>query len=248
MKYIDQLQLLGLSESSARIYLALLETKHQTISELSKITGLYRPSVYAAMSSLLDKGVVTKILKGKRWVYFALPTEALQNLIKDHQSKQESLLQVLSDKYEKLGNRPIISYFEGVSGIERAYEALLVGAKKGDIIYRYESPVDHQKNAKFYPKLYWQLATRHGTDNQSLLQKFVITNENTLKKRSPRIERYDKAIPVSYDPFNYDITQIIFKDKVVFIDYENKVATLIHSQRFAIFQRQIFKFIFQKLD
>lgn len=79
------------------------------------------------------------------------------------------------------------------------------------------------------------------------MQKFVITNEATESRRRNRIERYAKVVPKSFDPFEYNITQIIYGNNVAFIDYDSETASLIENPTFARFQRQIFKLLFSKL-
>lgn len=103
------------------------------------------------------------------------------------------------------------------------------------------------RNGKYYPKLYKEMATRYSPAGHSLIQKFVITNERTQNLRTPRLERYSKAVPKQFDLFEYDITELIFKDKVAFIDYQTEIASLIESATFANFQRQIFKLLFDRL-
>ena len=74
-----------------------------------------------------------------------------------------------------------------------------------------------------------------------------ITNKKTHEARSKQLERYSKYIPHSEDPFEYNITQLIYGDKVAFIDYDTETASIIESSKFAQFQRQTFKLLFSAL-
>ena len=67
------------------------------------------------------------------------------------------------------------------------------------------------------------------------------------KRKSNRLHRLIKTVPAKYDLFSYDITQLIYKDKVAFIDFGSLSAAIIENPTFAEFQRKIFKLLFDKL-
>lgn len=247
MHQIELLTKMGLPQAAANIYLALLKNSPATIASLAQHSGEYRPTVYKHLPLLLEKGLISKSLRGKRLVYIAESPERLETVMEDFNEKFRSVLPDLLSMQAKGTHRPIIRFFEGREGVGRVYEELLKGAKKNDIIYRYESPKDYKKMAKYYPKLYWQLASRQSPSGHSEIQKFVITNQRTQNLRTPRLERYSKAVPPKYDLFEYDITELIFGDKVAFIDYTTETASIIENPIFAKFQRQIFKLLFDRL-
>jgi predicted transcriptional regulator len=247
MKKYPQLQALGLSGQMIDIYLFLTGNKAQTISDIAKRVGIHRPMIYKLLPELTQKGLVTTTKLGKRILYTAESPINLKGLLSSTETKLEQIIPELLERYQKSSSHPIMTFYEGSTGIKHIYEVLLRAAKKGEVIYRYESPKDYIKNKRYYPKLYVELASAEGPLGRSQIQKFVITNENTANLRHPTLERYSKAVPAKYDPFEYNITQIIFGNKVAFIDYETETATLIENEVFAKFQRQIFKLLFEKL-
>ncbi len=247
MPYQDLLNKLGLSPNASKIYLALLGTPPQTVAAIAKKAGLYRPAVYHAIPELEHFGLLSQTTAGKRTAYVAQPPTLLNNLLNPLQEELQTALPRLEELADTRSPKPVIRYFDGPEGIRHAFEYLMENAKKNDIIYRYESPKDHRQNAKLYPEVYRKLATKNNLTGHSLLQKFDITNEATQARRSNYLERYGKAIPAKLDPFDYNITHLILNDKVAFIDYESKTASVIQSKRFADFQRQIFKILFNKL-
>ncbi len=240
-------QKLGLSPAAANIYLALLKHSPSTISDVSQNSGEYRPTIYKHLPELLNKGLVSQSRRGKRLVYIAESPAKLEKLIETFSDDFHSSLPDMLALHAKGTHRPIIRFFEGKEGIGQIFEQLLIGAKKGDILYRYESPKDYHELYKYYPKLYRQLATRHNPSGHSQIQKFVITNERTQRLRTPNLERYSKSVPPGNNPFEYDITELIFGDKVAFIDYATQTASIIENPTFAKFQRQIFKLLFDRL-
>lgn len=243
MKEKELLERLGLRNPLSQIYLSLLGRDGVTVGELARISGIYRPSIYKALPLLLGKELISKSRRGKRIVYFAETPEFLSHEIENMQTEFSESLPELLARFSSGKRKPAIRFFEGKNGIAHAYEELLVGAKKDDVIYRYESPKDHYLMKKYYPKLYWEKAT----GPKSLVQKYVITNEKTHKLRHQNLNRYSKMIPASYDGFDYDMSQLIFRNKVVFIDFQSETASIIENKAFAEFQKKIFKLLFKFL-
>ena len=146
------------------------------------------------------------------------------------------MLEVFHNKDRK----PKISFFEGKEGIATVYEQLISGTKKGETIYRYESPKDYKKNKRYYPSLYWKRAGASGD-----IDKYVITNLKTHEKRHKNLNRFSKAVNISFED---NITQIIGNGKVIFIDFDTETAIVIENDRFVDFQKSIFKMLFEKLS
>lgn len=237
------LEKLGLSSVEAKIYEVLLNNGALSIAALAEKTGLYRPQIYQYLPGLIQKDLVSESRRGKRKIYSAESPQQLEKIAEDIKTEVLSNIPELMQKYNVGANRPMISYFEGAHGISHVFDDMARTCKKGDVIYRYESPRDFSRNKKYYPPSY----IKRFATGESEIEKFVITNEKTQKTRRPRLERYSKAIPQVFDLFEYDITQLIYGDKVAFIDYEREVASIIEDPVFAEFQKKIFKFIFKQL-
>ncbi|NTW22589.1 hypothetical protein HGA34_03550 [Candidatus Falkowbacteria bacterium] len=244
MKISALLTRLGLTEDETKVYLALLRTGKLNISELSKVTGLYRPMVYKLLPRLYGMQLVAYQKVGKRTYYVAENPAQLKLLVDKLSDDLEMVSEELFQTYRNGKQRPVIKNFEGKEGIRRVYDEMMSLCKKGDIIYRYESPKNYQKNKEYYPRLYLNKAAGA---RESIIEKFVITNEKTHMLRHKRLERYSKYVPASFDPFEYDITQLIYKNRVVFIDYKREAANVIESTRYAEFQKRLFKLLFDKI-
>ena len=243
MKILKILEKIGLTETESSAYLTLLKQGAQTIAGLSEKSGIYRPALYKALPILLEKNIVSKTKKGKRTYFVAEHPHSLLASVDSLKSELEKELPGLEEDFARNKHKPAIRFFEGRAGISHTYEELVADAKRGDIIYRYESPKDHSKIKTYYPQMYWDKASERG----GLIEKYVITNEKTQKSRKQRLNRYSKMIPASFDPFEHDMSQLILRDKVAFIDYASETASIIESQAFADFQRKIFKLLFRFL-
>ena len=63
----------------------------------------------------------------------------------------------------------------------------------------------------------------------------------------PRLERSVKFVPKNYGLFDYDITEILYGDKIAFIDYNTETGLIIENPVIAEFQKKIFKLLYDKL-
>ncbi len=237
------LENLGLSLLEARVYLSLLTHGRMTVSLVSQDTGVYRPTIYRILPTLIENGLVSSVIVKKRKFYVAEDPHRLSRLITNKKSDLESILPDLSRIFGGVQAKPVVSFYEGKKAIQHIYEIMTERLKKGEAFYRYESPRDHKILKNYYPDLYRR---RTGGSN-SEIEKYVITNEVTEKDRLKRLTRHTRYIPETIDTFDYNISQIIYKDTVMFVDYDTETATVIQNKRFADFHYRLFQILFSKL-
>lgn len=234
---------LGLTYPEDKIYLSILRLHRTHIVQLSQETGIHRPTIYRVLPLLIEKGLISKIRIGRRTFYIAEDPKNLEALAEEITDEVKKTIPELSRIYTSSQKRPVIRFFEQKQGIRHVYDDMIRSSNKGDATYRYESPRDYKMLKEYYSQSYW----KRGSDKAGEIEKYVITNEQTHVRRSPRINRHSKSIPAVYDNFDYNITELIYKNKVAFIDFDTETATVIENQRFADFQRKLFKLLFKKL-
>jgi hypothetical protein len=61
------------------------------------------------------------------------------------------------------------------------------------------------------------------------------------------ISREMIAIPKNYDLFDENITKLIYANKVAILDHNTKTSFIIENQKFADFEKKIFKLLFKHL-
>ncbi|KKS77952.1 MAG: Transcriptional regulator, TrmB [Parcubacteria group bacterium GW2011_GWC1_43_11b] len=237
--YKNLLRQLGFSALAENIYFTLIRKGSCSIAELAQFNGKFRPAIYRALPELLSANLISKIMKGKRIIYKAESPVAISTLIKKQTKDIEEVLPELVKSFQQKDRKPKISFYEGKEGIATVYEQLISSTKKGGAIWRYESAEDYKKNKRYYPSLYWKRAGATGD-----IDKYVITNLKTHQKRHKNLNRLSKAVNL---PFEDNITELIGDGKVIFIDYDTETAIVIENERFANFQKTIFKMFFEKI-
>ena len=241
MKKTEILQKLGLNNKESKIYLSLVRSGPATISSISKNTGIHRPIIYNLLPNLKDKGLISVFPKGKQKLYVAESPEKLQTLLSGLSLELESIVPELKSIYQSKDKQPLVKFLEGKEGIIFVFDDLVTSLKRGDIFYRYSSAKDTKKANDYLPKDY-----RKKRD-QKQLERFVITSEETAKTKKPRLERDVKVISNKDNPFKYNITQVIYGDKVAFVDYNTETTLIIENPIIAEFQKMIFKSLYRKL-
>lgn len=238
------LEKLGLAKHEGAVYLALLEYGRASVSELSRMTGLYRTQVYDALGGLLREGLVSVSPKGKYKVYAAESPKLLEKKFLNLSNRfDEEITQLSLLRHSPDVCRPIVKYIEGQKGITAIHDDIVTTLKRGDVYYRYSSSkvTEHEWRHNYLSKKYRLLR------DQKKLERMVITNLPNKLRKHPRLEREIKVVPPDFDLFEYNVSQVIYGDKVAVIDYNTETAVVIENPTIAKFQQKIFQLLFRKL-
>lgn len=237
------LEQIGLSKNESEIYLALLDLGPSSISKISEKTAIHRPLIYKALPELLEKRLVSQNQKGKSILYTAEPPNRLESIFDDLRYQFFELLPDLEDTYDSNNKKPKIRFLEGKDGTKRVFDDVVRSLKKGDTFFRYSSNKNGQeKRDRYLPKSYLTMR-----DNKKL-ERQVITNDQTAQQKQQKIDRFIKIMPEDFGEFDFNITEIIYGDRVAFIDYNSETAMIIESKTIADFQKHIFKTFYKKLN
>ncbi len=235
------LRTLGLSPEESAIYLTLLEHGAANVSDISRRSKVHRPGVYQVLPGMMEKGLVSLVPHGKQKWFAAEPPEKLQILLDAARADFEKALPDLERAYAVNSKKPTVKSFDGVQGIRFVYDDLLRTLKRGDTFYRYSAQHEFAAGERYLPPQYRERRDAKG------LQRFVITSSAVMKKKKPRLERAIKVVPPRYGLFDYGITQLVYGDKIAFIDYNTDTATIIENPVIAKFQATLFKILFDQL-
>lgn len=234
----EALRQLGFTKHEVKIYLSLLGKGPLLVSEIARATGLHRPTVYKTVEMLCSKGLIVNAPKGRRRRYAAESPERILVFFDALRGKFSEFIPFLRDKYEERKNAPLVTFENGDQAITSIYEDILSSLKRGEIFYRYSSRNDSTRGEKYLPKDY------RARRDAKHLQRFVITNESIAKQKQPSLERLVKIVPKSFGLFDYNVTQLIYADKVAFVDLNTKSVLTVKNKVIAEFQKKIFKIAF----
>ncbi|MBC8495612.1 hypothetical protein H8D36_05645 [archaeon] len=140
---------MGLSNAEARIYLALLELGSTTSGKIIYKTKLQSSTVYHLLGSLMEKGLISYVLKGKTKYFQAEDPEIFLSNLEDKKRKFAELLPSLKEKQLMANQTQTAKVYEGINGLKTAFYDILTTLKKGDAYYFFTAP----KKKLFYENL-----------------------------------------------------------------------------------------------
>lgn len=235
------LESLGFNHNDALVYEALVSLGKASPSELVRKTGLHRPEVYKSLLVLIEKGLIAVSPKGKYKEYVSLSPEKLESFFRSIESDFLNQIEDMYRVYKERENKPTLKYEEGKEAIRDAFSQMVNTLKKGEKYYRYSSTSSKDGSKSYVPKDYRKIRDAKG------LERLVITNEFNKKRHSESLGRTIKMLPDDSDQFEYGISELIYRDRVVFLDYNSKSVITIDNKKFAEFQKRIFKTLFKRL-
>ncbi len=128
----SMLQEMGLSKSEAKVYLALLDLGASLAGDITKEAKINRSNCYDALERLIEKGLVSYIIKSNRKYFQAETPQKLVELLKEEQekikSKQQTLQEALPQLFEKREishEKPEATVYKGKKGIQSIFEEIL---------------------------------------------------------------------------------------------------------------------------
>jgi sugar-specific transcriptional regulator TrmB len=240
-KINDFLSRIGVSQDAQDVYTSLFTQGASSVVMIARATHKHRPRVYRALSELRLLGLIQSIMKGKREQYVAAPPAKLRDLCQTLLDEVDGALPVLESSYRTTGDAPTISVFEGRTGVTSVFTDLVDAQKRGDTFYRISSEQDLTRANSYLPRDYRKKRDAKG------LERFVITTSAVKKQKKVRLERAIKQIPESSDRFDQNLIELIYANKVAFIDLNTETSFVIENGKLADFHKKLFRLLYQRL-
>lgn len=232
------LENLGLSQREAQVYLACLELGTSTVLQISRKADIARGSVYDLLESMLEKGYVSQLHRGKHVVYTALDPEALLKRTEENVRQFELALPELKGLFHK-HSQPKVRYFEGIEGIKRVTMDTLSATTE---ILNYANSREIRAHWPSYDNDY--VALRY---KKHIFLKGIAPDDDfgkEVQQDDSRCLRETRLLPSKDFHFTNEIN--IYDNKVAITSFHNElIGILIESQEIADTQRDIFKMAWQ---
>ena len=231
---------LGFPKHTDKIYQAIKAGSPLLATKIISDTGIHRPAVYHILHKLLGEKLISTKKIGKRIYYMP---ENIRRIITLFAKDLENITKIIKNReiQEVETVNSYIKIFHGPNGIRAVFDDIIEQSNPGDIFYRYTSEQDLASVNRYLSSDY-----RKRRDKKRL-ERLVISNPISGKQKKPRLERLIKFIPPEADLFDQNIIQIIYRDRIAFIDLNTKQAITIENPSLANFQKVIFKQLYKKL-
>jgi len=160
------LENMGMTKGEIKAYLALLELGSSTAGPIVNKSRVSPSKVYDILSRLIEKGIVSYIVKGKVKHFNAAAPERLLAFVEkrkeeldDNEAKIRELLPQLKLKQGKQEQKAEI--FEGIRGIKTFFDMAYNECPKGGCVYAIGYPLQASKLFNAYFKEFHQKKLKH---------------------------------------------------------------------------------------
>lgn len=223
---------IGLTGGEAKVYIALLELGSSTVGPIVKKARVAYSNVYDILNRLIDKGLVSYIVKSKTKYFQAVGPGNLADYLdkKEHEIAQqkEALTEMLPKLSSIQGNVPEqeAEIFLGKKGMKAAYEKFFnsVSAKEVYMFFY----IHREEYAEETDRFYWNILG-------SLAKKPIMRGiGNRYFRKSWFVKRTKKFIAIRFADFPIPGNIDVYQNKVLLISWSPEpISFLIKSKSVA---------------
>jgi predicted transcriptional regulator len=123
---------LGLSKGEITVYLTLLKLGTTKVGGVIEKSNMASSAVHNSLNSLLEKGLVSYIKKGKIKHYQAAPPKYIGHFTEQKLEKFYELLPQIQSNVKSSEDKQEAEVFEGIQGVTAMLNLLIEDTKKGD--------------------------------------------------------------------------------------------------------------------
>lgn len=212
---------LGFSEGERVTYLTLLEMGASNVIDITKKSKLSRQTVYNSLDTLIEKGLISTVQKGKKKNYIAEDPEKVLAYVrrKEHELAEQSkdferLLPEL--KLKKSSSQTSVKVFEGKEGALAVLQDLasLKAAEAYEI-------ADLEALATLFSEVDTKLIQKTLPKEKDLVVKGFYVG----KPLSDRVNTERHFLPDEFKGFKTDV--IIYANKIALLNVEGKIYSVI---------------------
>ena len=116
---------LGLSGAEIKVYIALLELGNSSAGGVLEKSKVQNSVLHRALNSLIEKGLISYILQGKKKIYQASKPENFHDFIDNKRKRFDEILPELKKKQKFAVINNFAEVFKGKKGIRQMYMTLL---------------------------------------------------------------------------------------------------------------------------
>jgi len=160
----ETLEKIGISKNETKVYLSLLSLGSSLAGKISEKAGIHRRTIYDALNRLVEKGLVSFVIKSGKKYFEATNPEKLLEMLKEKKGeierKEKIIQEILPElilEYKQTKSKLEASIYKGKEGLKTIMELILKEKKdwssigstgKGPEILPYFLPTWHKKRIK----------------------------------------------------------------------------------------------------
>ena len=236
------LELSGLSDKEARVYLATLELGKTSILHIAEQSKVKRSTVYEIVPQLEKHGLIVKTKDGKKNIYVAESPKTVLSILKEREKRFQEALPEMMGLYNTQENRPRVYFYEGKDDVRQMYMDTI---REGKPISNYTSI----NNLYSYLDKSWvedYIKTRVKEKVPTRIIAIDSPEAQEWAKNAPQELREIKLMPKKQVNFAADVQ--IYGNKVIIATYKQNIfGLLIEDDHIAAMQRLVFETMWANL-
>ena len=126
----EPLAKLGLQESEIKIYLALLKKGLSTATQISQYTGLNRSHIYDKLDILLEKGLISFVIKNNVKYFKSSNPERILDYIKEIQTNIQKIIPDLNKIKDVSKPKTVVELYQGKEGMKTVLKDIIREKKR----------------------------------------------------------------------------------------------------------------------
>ena len=220
---LKTLQEAGLTNTEAKIYLALLDLGSALAGEITKKSGLNRTIVYYSLEKLIEKGLVSYVTEANRKVFQPVNPKRLMEILQEKEKNIQKIMPELRARFESIKIESEATIYRGKKGLKSVFEDIL-RTNKDYLIFGAEG-----RFKEIFPAYsgHW--------DKRRVKQKIrvkVIYNEKIRNKREGKLKLVNMRF-VSKD-LDFPSTTQIYGNKVSIMVWSNPPFAFVIKSKEAV--------------
>jgi sugar-specific transcriptional regulator TrmB len=223
------LEKLGLTANEISVYLALLELGTVTTGAIVKKSNLHTSRVYESLEKLVEKGLVSFVIKSNKKHFSASSPEHLIDILEEQKKEVNEILPQL--KALNMQKQPDYksTIYDGYKGVKSVYDNIIRTLKPGDEILVFGA---RAADDSFMAKTYFKQYTQRRVEKQIKMK--IIFNDDAretgkfyseLAFTEVRYMPKDMKTPAAIDIYGNNVgTLVLNPQPIVFLISSKEVA------------------------
>ncbi len=237
MEVAEALKSIGLSEREIKVYLACLRLGSATVNRISKEAGTFRTYTYDISRSLMERGLVSSVMRGRVQCFEASDPERILEMLEEKEDQVKEILPQLRKMKSSVTKKPSVDFFEGLAGLKVIHDTILRERPKEISVYG--NPEQHYDIMKFYLPRFVKERVKLGIKARVVVKDSKVARE-WMKGREKEELRQTRFFP--RQPGEFPSVTYMWNNKIAYFTVEKKIiAVIIEDESIANAQKTVFE-------
>lgn len=220
---------IGMTKNEVKVYLALLKLGFSKVGKISKEAETNRSYTYDALKKLLEKGLISYVITGKRKWFKPADPKRLVAFLRERESDVEEILPQLEGVYKQTEPEYNVTLYKGLKGVKTVFEDIIQEGKPNAV---FGSEGEFVKRLDIFSKHFTKQIEKKNIKIRNIVQRGV----DIKPSKTTEVRFVPKKVrsPVVTNIYGDKIAIIIWTDVPEAVLIKNKSAAESYRNYFEI--------------